>query len=188
VTAQSPAVFLDRDGVINVDRPDFVKSWDEFGFIPGALEALAVLSETPYKIVVITNQSGVGRGLLSEATLEQMHARMTERVHAIGGRIDALYYCPHAPNEGCDCRKPKARLFLEAARDLDLNLQMSWAIGDSYRDIRAANEAGVQAILLDRALPDQSAVPASSLQFSRATDLFEAVRIIQNSIIDCAKK
>jgi histidinol-phosphate phosphatase family protein len=183
VNAKSQAVFLDRDGVINRDRPDFVKSWEEFEFLPHCLEALAALSRTPYKIVVITNQSGVGRGLLTERTLEQMHAQMIDRVRASGGRIDAIYYCPHAPSIGCDCRKPATGLFLEAARDLNINLTLSWAIGDSHRDAQAANRAGVQAILLDRILPDHSAVPASPLQFVRAADLLEAVRIIQNSSI-----
>jgi D-glycero-D-manno-heptose 1,7-bisphosphate phosphatase len=180
---ESRAVFLDRDGVINADRPDFVKSWEEFEFLPDSLEALAVLSQTPYKIVVITNQSGVGRGLLSERTLERMHARMIDRVRASGGRIDAIYYCPHDPGVGCDCRKPATGLFFDAARDFDINLTLSWAIGDSHRDTQAANRAGVQAILLDRMLPDQTAVPGSALQFVRAINLFDAVRIIQNSAI-----
>ena len=180
---KTQAIFLDRDGVINRDRPDFVKSWDEFEFLPQSLEALAALSRTAYKIVVITNQSGVGRGLLTQKTLEGMHARMIDRVRASGGRIDAIYYCPHAPSVGCNCRKPAVGLFLDAARDLDIDLAFSWAIGDSYRDAQAANRAGVQAILLERILPDPSVVPASPLHMIRATDLFDAVRIIQNSSI-----
>ena len=183
MSVKSQAVFLDRDGVINRDRPDFVKSWEEFEFLPHSLEALAALSRTPYKIVVITNQSGVGRGLLTERTLEQMHARMLDRVRANGGRIDAIYYCPHAPSVGCDCRKPATGLFLEAAQDLDIDLKWSWAIGDSHRDVQAANRAGVQAILLDRILRDQGSVPALPLQFVRAADLLDAVRIIQKSSI-----
>ena len=178
---ESRAVFLDRDGVINADRPDFVKSWEEFEFLPDSLKALAVLSQTSYKIVVITNQSGVGRGLLSEKTLEQMHTRMIDRVRASGGRIDGIYYCPHAPSVGCDCRKPSAGLFFEAARDFEVNLTSSWAIGDSDRDVRAASRAGVKAILLDRILPDPSAMTISPLEFRRASDLLAAVRIILNS-------
>ena len=135
------AVFLDRDGVINMDRPDFVKSWEEFEFLPGSLEALAALAGTSYKIVVITNQSGVGRGLLTQETLDQMHARMAERIRASGGRIDAIYYCPHVPEAGCDCRKPAIGLFVKAARDLDIDLTSSWAIGDRYRDAQAAHQA-----------------------------------------------
>ncbi len=163
---QARAVFLDRDGVINRDRPDFVKSWEEFEFLP-----------------VITNQSGIGRGLLTEETLEQMHAQMIDQVRASGGRIDAIYYCPHVPNVGCECRKPATGLFFEAARDLNIDLATSWAIGDSHRDAQAANRAGVQAILLNRILPDQSAVPASPLRFVRAADLLDAVRIVQDRSI-----
>jgi len=183
VSVQARAVFLDRDGVINRDRPDFVKSWEEFEFLPHSLDALAALSETPYKIVVITNQSGIGRGLLTEETLEQMHAQMIDQVRASGGRIDAIYYCPHAPSVGCECRKPATGLFFEAARDLNIDLATSWAIGDSHRDAQAANRAGVQAILLNRILPDQSAVPESPLEFVRATGLLDAVRIIQDRSI-----
>ena len=181
MSVKSLAVFLDRDGVINRDSPEFVKSWEEFEFLPRSLEALAILSGTPYKIVVVTNQSGLGRGLLTEETLKQMHTRMIDRIRASGGRIDAVYYCPHAPDLGCECRKPAAGLFFEAARDLEINLALSWAIGDSHRDTEAAQRAGIQAILLERGLPDHSGVSASSVKFVRATDLFDAVRIIQSA-------
>jgi histidinol-phosphate phosphatase family protein len=173
-----PAVFLDRDGVINADRLDYVKSWEEFQFLPCSLEALAALSKARYRIVVITNQSAVGRGLLTEAALQQIHTRMIERVRATGGRIDAVYYCPHTPNARCYCRKPAPGLFLEAARNSGIDLTSSWAIGDSHRDVEAANRAGVQAILLDRSLPDASATDASPGRFLRATDLLDAVRIV----------
>ena len=178
---KSQAVFLDRDGVINRDREDFVKSWEEFEFLPHALEALAALAQTPYRIVVLTNQSGLGRGLLTERALQQIHAKMIDRINECGGRIDAIYYCPHRPDAGCDCRKPSAGLFFEAARDFEVNLTSSWAIGDSGRDVRAASRAGVKAILLDRILPDPSAMTISPLEFRRASDLLAAVRIILNS-------
>ena len=184
MSGKSQAVFLDRDGVINIDRADFVRSWQEFEFAPRALEALAVLSQTPYKIVVITNQSGVGRGLLTQGTLDEMHARMMDRVRASGGRIDAIYYCPHAPSAGCECRKPAPGLFVAAAKDLAISLASSWAIGDRVRDAEAAHRAGVPAILLDRTLPDDSGVPTSPLQFVRAADLFAAVRIILDRSIE----
>jgi histidinol-phosphate phosphatase family protein len=174
----SPAVFLDRDGVINRDRADFVKSWEEFEFLPHSLDALAALARTPYKIVVVSNQSGVGRGLLSEATLQHMHAQMLARIRESGGRIDAIYYCPHAPDAGCDCRKPSPGLFLQAARDMNLDLASSWSIGDSHRDAQAAHRAGVRSILIDRSLPDPTAVPDPPLDFHRATDLPAAVRIV----------
>jgi D-glycero-D-manno-heptose 1,7-bisphosphate phosphatase len=177
---KAQAVFLDRDGVINSDRSDFVKSWEDFEFLPSSLEALATLSQTPHRIVIITNQSGVGRGFLTEAELQQIHARMIDRVCASGGRIDAVYYCPHLPDAGCGCRKPAPGLFFEAARDFAIDLTYSWAIGDSARDVEAANRAGVQAILVERSLPDPSTTPAS-LESLRATDLLDAVRIVLNT-------
>jgi D-glycero-D-manno-heptose 1,7-bisphosphate phosphatase len=178
------AVFLDRDGVINSDRSDFIKSWDEFEFLPTSLDALAVLARSPLKILVVTNQSGVGRGLLTEVTLQQIHARMIDRVRDFGGRIDAVYYCPHLPDANCACRKPSPGLFFEAARDYGINLTSSWAIGDRHRDVQAANRAGVNAILVSRVLPDPSAAPASTLKFLRAADLSDAVRIVLNSCDD----
>lgn len=177
----APAVFLDRDGVINRDRSDFVKSWDEFEFLPHALEALRILSQTPYAIIIVSNQSGIGRGLITEETLRDMHRRMMDRIHAEGGRIDAIYYCPHAPEAGCACRKPAAGLFWQAARDLNLDLAASWAIGDSYRDAEAANRAGVRAILLDRSLPDHSAIPEAPVEAQRTTDLLSAARVITSA-------
>lgn len=181
MSVKSQAVFLDRDGVINKDREDFVKSWEEFEFLPHALEALAALAQTPYRIVVLTNQSGVGRGLLTEKALQQIHAKMIDRIHESGGRIDAIYYCPHKPDAGCDCRKPSAGLFFEAARDLDVNLKSSWAIGDSHRDVHAASRAGVKAVLLDRLLLDPSVMANPPPEFHRASDLLDAVRIILNT-------
>jgi D-glycero-D-manno-heptose 1,7-bisphosphate phosphatase len=176
--AKSPAVFLDRDGVINRDRADFVKSWEEFEFLPRSLEALAALARTPYKIVILTNQSGVGRGLLTETALQQMHAKMLDCIHESGGRIDAIYYCPHAPDAGCDCRKPSPGLFFQAARDLNLDLASSWSIGDSHRDLQAAHRAGVRSILIDRILPDPTATPDPPLDIHRAPDLLAAARLI----------
>jgi D-glycero-D-manno-heptose 1,7-bisphosphate phosphatase len=173
-----PAIFLDRDGVINSDRIDFVKSWEEFEFLPFSLEALAALSKTRYWIVVVTNQSGVARGLLTETELQQIHTRMIDRVRASGGRIDAVYYCPHSPDAGCSCRKPAPELFFKAARESGLDLTSSWAIGDSRRDVEAASRAGVRAILLDRSLPDASASAHFPYRFLRATDLLDAVRLV----------
>ena len=171
------AVFLDRDGVINKDRPDYVKSWEEFEFLPGSLEALATLSRTAYAIVIATNQSGVGRGLLTEPTLKEIHARMLDKIRACGGRIDAIYYCPHAPSDDCDCRKPSPGLFLNAARDLRIDLAKSWAVGDSYRDAEAACAAGIRSILVRRMMADRSA-KAASLPSINVETLCEAVGVI----------
>ncbi|MCX6568256.1 MAG: D-glycero-beta-D-manno-heptose 1,7-bisphosphate 7-phosphatase [Candidatus Aminicenantes bacterium] len=142
------AVFLDRDGVINKDRPDYVKSWEEFEFLPGALEAFRVLAAGPRQVVVVSNQSGIGRGLVSRETVDEIHARMTEAVRRSGGRIDAIYYCPHRPDEDCPCRKPRPGLILKAARELDIDLAASWLVGDDLRDLETAVAAGVRPILV----------------------------------------
>jgi D-glycero-D-manno-heptose 1,7-bisphosphate phosphatase len=142
------AVFLDRDGVINKDRPDYVRSWEEFEFLPGVLEALRVLAAGPHQVVVVSNQSGIGRGLVSRETVDEIHARMTEAVRRSGGRIDAVYYCPHRPDEDCPCRKPRPGLILKAARELDIDLAGSWLVGDDLRDLESAVAAGVRPVLV----------------------------------------
>jgi len=148
VSAKTVAVFLDRDGVINVNRDDYVKSWTEFRFLPGALDALSRLAASPAKVIIITNQSAVGRGLLSLDELKQIHATMTEVIQTRGGRIDHVFYCPHHPAEGCDCRKPKPGLLIQAADRLNLDLGRSYFVGDSISDIEAGLTAGCQPLLV----------------------------------------
>ncbi len=142
------AIFLDRDGVINRDRADYVTSWNKFEFLPGVLDALYLLSQMPFLIVVVTNQSAIGRGLVSQAMVEKIHQRMRIAIEQAGGRIDAVYYCPHLPEANCNCRKPKPGMLLRAAVDLDIDLSQSWLIGDSLRDIQASVAVGVQPILV----------------------------------------
>lgn len=143
-----PAIFLDRDGVINENRPDYVKSWEEFHFLPGVLEALRRLSAGSRPVVVVTNQSVVGRGVISPRMLALIHDRMLWEVADAGGRIDALYICPHHPHDGCDCRKPAPGLLRRAAVELGLDLAASVFIGDSFSDVAAARAAGVQPIFV----------------------------------------
>jgi len=142
------AVFLDRDGVINENRDNYVKSLTEFHFLPGALEALALLATTPLAVVVVTNQSAVGRGRMSEATLTAIHDWMLARVRDAGGRIDAVYTCPHRPEDACSCRKPQPHLLYQAAWELGIDLQRSVFVGDSVSDARAARAAGCDFILV----------------------------------------
>jgi D-glycero-D-manno-heptose 1,7-bisphosphate phosphatase len=131
-------IILDRDGVINHDSDEYIKSPEEWVPIPGSLEAIARLHRAGYKIVVATNQSGVGRGLFDMDTLARIHAKMLEAVRAKGGEIDAIFFCPHKPEDNCRCRKPQPGLFLEIAERLKVNLNGVYAVGDTERDVIAA--------------------------------------------------
>ncbi|MBI5938769.1 MAG: D-glycero-beta-D-manno-heptose 1,7-bisphosphate 7-phosphatase [Betaproteobacteria bacterium] len=141
-------VILDRDGVINFDSDQFIKSPDEWKPIPGSLEAIAMLNQAGYRVVVASNQSGIGRGLFEMATLNAIHAKMHKMVAQAGGRIEAIFFCPHPADSHCACRKPKAGLFEEIATRYHTELSNVPAIGDSARDIQAAFEAGAKPILV----------------------------------------
>jgi D-glycero-D-manno-heptose 1,7-bisphosphate phosphatase len=143
-----PAIFLDRDGVINANRADYVKRWAEFCFLPGALTALQTLATLGWPIVVITNQSAIGRGLVTQAAVEQIHQRMIDAIHAAGGRIDALFYCAHHPEDGCDCRKPRPGLLHQAQARLQIDLARSILIGDAVSDLQAAQAVGAFPVLV----------------------------------------
>lgn len=142
------AVFLDRDGVINRNCADHVKSWAEFEFLPGALASLQRLAQLPCLVIVVSNQSIIGRGLVSQAVVDEIHQRMMAEIDAAGGRIDAVFYCPHQPDEGCGCRKPQPGLLLQAARELAIDLTRSFLIGDAESDVRAAQAAGCLPLLV----------------------------------------
>jgi D-glycero-D-manno-heptose 1,7-bisphosphate phosphatase len=141
-------IFLDRDGVINRQRPDYVKCWEEFEFLPGALDALRRLAEPGWPVAVITNQSAVGRGLVAAGTVAEIHRRMTAAVAAAGGRIDGVFVCPHRPDEGCTCRKPLPGLLLQAASAFGLRPADCYLVGDAVTDLRAARAAGCRPVLV----------------------------------------
>ena len=135
-------VVLDRDGTINEDRDDFVKSADEWVALPGALEAIARLNHAGWHTVVATNQSGIGRGLFDMAALNAMHAKMNHLLQQAGGRIDAVFFCPHTAEDGCDCRKPLPGLYEQIGERYGVELDQVHAVGDSLRDLQAAAAAG----------------------------------------------
>jgi histidinol-phosphate phosphatase family protein len=140
------AVFLDRDGVINVDRRDYVKSWAEFKFLPQVFEALRLLKKNNLRVVVVTNQSAVGRGLMSISTLRGIHKKMLRAIEKRGGSIEAIYYCPHRPDQRCRCRKPKPGMVLKAKKDIKIDLSRSYLVGDSSKDMDLAQLVGVKGI------------------------------------------
>jgi histidinol-phosphate phosphatase family protein len=139
-----PAMILDRDGVLNKRPPraQYVRSWEEFEWLPGALDALRLLAEAGYRVVVVSNQAGVARGAMTEADLGRIHERMRHEATQAGGRIDAIYYCPHDWDDGCECRKPRPGLLFQAQRDMSLDLTRTPFIGDDERDGEAAELAG----------------------------------------------
>jgi D-glycero-D-manno-heptose 1,7-bisphosphate phosphatase len=141
-------VILDRDGVINFDSPDYIKSPDEWKPIPGSLEAIARLTQAGWQVVVATNQSGVGRGLFEMATLNAIHDKMHRAAGQAGGRIDAVFFCPHKPDDNCGCRKPKAGLYEEIARRFNTSLKGVPGIGDSQHDLDGAAAAGATPVLV----------------------------------------
>lgn len=142
------AIFLDRDGVINQNRDDYVKSWQEFIFLPGSLEGLRKLADFPGPILVITNQSAIGRGIVTADVVDEIHARMLAEIRAHGGRIDEIFVCPHHPQENCLCRKPKPGLLLQAQTRWNIDLSRSWLVGDSATDIQAAHSVNCRPFLV----------------------------------------
>jgi D-glycero-D-manno-heptose 1,7-bisphosphate phosphatase len=143
-----PAIFLDRDGVIIENRADYVKSIDEVHFIPGVLAALAGAARLPCRLVIVTNQSVIGRGLIDLETAGRINEYVVQRLAAAGGRMDGTYVCPHRPDFGCDCRKPAPGLLLQAAAELSIDLAASVMIGDALSDVLAGQRAGMRAILV----------------------------------------
>lgn len=141
-------VILDRDGVINYDSAEFIKNPDEWQPLPGSMEAIANLNQAGFRVVVATNQSGIGRGLFDMSALNAMHEKMYRLLAQAGGRVDALFFCPHTADANCECRKPKTGLFQEIARRYHIDLKGVPAIGDARRDVEAARTAGALPVLV----------------------------------------
>jgi len=147
-TRAARLIILDRDGVINHDSEQFIKSPDEWRPIPGSLEAIARLNHAGYRVVVATNQSGVGRGLLDMATLNAVHEKMHKALGQAGGRIDAIFFCPHTADSSCTCRKPRAGMLEEIGHRYNVDMKEVPCVGDSLRDLQAAEAVGAQPMLV----------------------------------------
>ena len=135
------AVFLDRDGTIARDVP-YCSRPEDFELLPDAAEGIKLLNEHGFKVVIVTNQSGIARGYFTEVILARIHEKMVTELAEQGAHIDAIYYCPHHPDDNCDCRKPKPKMVIHAAQDLDIDLSQSYVIGDSEIDTELARQAG----------------------------------------------
>lgn len=145
-----PAIFLDRDGVLIENRSDYVRDWSQVHIFSDAIRALSHPSLKMYKVVIVTNQSAVGRGLISLETANEINERLVDQIRAGHGRVHKVYICPHGPDDGCDCRKPRPGLILQAARELSLDLKRSWMIGDAWTDLQAGTAAGLDGTIILR--------------------------------------
>lgn len=171
------AVFLDRDGTININEPEYVHKIKDFKFISEVIFALRKLSKTGYKIIIITNQSGIARGYYNEKDLKILHNWMVSEFKKKDVRIDGIYYCPHGPDDNCSCRKPKPGMLLKAGKDFDLNLSKSWFIGDGSVDIIAGREANLKTIKIGKKMDEKYKLEPNYY----AKNLLEAINIILNN-------
>ena len=176
--SQNRYILLDRDGVINQESDDFIKSPEEWQPIDGSLEAIALLNEHGYKVAVITNQSGVARGLFDDAMLEKIHAKMRRMAAEKGGKIDAIYFCPHGPDDGCTCRKPKPGLLESFAAEKNVSLSGMTVIGDSLRDIQSAQAVGASPILVKTGKGQKTLTDNPDLNIPVFENLYDAAKHI----------
>jgi len=148
VTQAARLIILDRDGVINEDSDEYIKSPEEFVALPGSLEAIARLNQAGYRVLIATNQSGIARGLYDLDTLHRIHEKLHRLLAEVGGTVDAIFFCPHGPDDNCECRKPKPGLLRDIAARLQVSLEGVAAIGDSLRDLQAAQAVGARPLLV----------------------------------------
>jgi D-glycero-D-manno-heptose 1,7-bisphosphate phosphatase len=182
-------IILDRDGVINEDSDEYIKSPNEWHAIKGSLKAIAKLNKAEFKVVVVTNQSGVGRGLFSAQTLAEIHAKMLNKLEKVGGRLNGIYVCPHSPDENCNCRKPNIGLLEEVKAQYSNNFQQAIFIGDTIKEVQAAEKIGCRAILVrtgkgERTLQNH---PELKKTIPIYADLKDAVSAILNKSIPTNK-
>lgn len=172
-------VVLDRDGVINFDSVHFIKSTNEWIPIPGSLEAIALLNQNGYRVAIATNQSGISRGLFDMVTLNAIHDKMHKALGQLGGRVDAMFYCPHSADDNCDCRKPKPGMMEEIGRRFGMDMRGVPMVGDALRDLQAGAVLGMQPILVRTGKGEETlaagGLPEGTLVFA---DLAQAVQHI----------
>jgi len=143
-----PAVFLDRDGVLIENRADYIREWSQVVIFPKTFSALKRIHDAGYKIVIVTNQSAIGRGFISLGTANEINKRLGDLIQENGGQVDGVYLCPHRPEDDCDCRKPKPGMLVRATNELSLDLKRSWLIGDAWSDLVAGQAAHVRRTIM----------------------------------------
>lgn len=165
-------VILDRDGVINFDSDSYIKSPEEWNPIPGSIAAILKLNRAGFIVAVATNQSGIARGLFDNHTLQEIHRKMINAVSEVGGRIEAIFYCPHSNTENCNCRKPKSGMFESILSRFNISSKNSYAVGDSLRDLQAAEKVGINAPIL--------VLTGKGEKFAKHPDLPKSTLIFKN--------
>lgn len=174
-------VFLDRDGVISKDSPDHIKSWEEFHFLPRSKDAIKLLNDAGFNIILITNQSVIARKMVTKKELEEMHSNMKKEIEQHGGKIKNIYYCPHHPDDGCDCRKPKPGLLKKAIEENDIDGSKSYMVGDRIMDVLAGKSVGCKTIIIPSELGSKELKESTVTPDYIAKDLFDAAEwIIKN--------
>ena len=172
-------VVLDRDGVINVDSVHFIKNTNEWVPIPGSLEAIALLNQSGYRVAIATNQSGISRGLFDMVTLNAIHDKMYRALNTLGGRIDAIFYCPHSADDHCDCRKPKPGMMEEIGRRFGMDMKGVPVVGDALRDLQAGAALGMQPMLVRTGKGEETLAAGNLPEGTRVfANLAEAVQHI----------
>ena len=171
-------VLLDRDGVINYDSDNYVKTPDEWIPIPGSLEAIALLNNHGYKVIVITNQSGLSRGFYNEITLAEIHKKMSALSQAKGGNIEKIYICPHGPDDNCQCRKPNPGMLTDFAKEYNRSLTDIYFIGDKLADIQAALAAGANPILVKTGKGQRTIKNNPDINYPIFENLYDAAKFI----------
>ena len=181
---KKPAVFLDRDGTINIEK-NYLHKIEDWEWIPGAIDAIRMLNEMGFLVVVVTNQAGVARGYYSEHDIKKLHDFISEELKKNYALIDAYYYCPHHPDytkdDVCDCRKPKAGMLEKAIGDLDIDKNLSYIIGDKVTDIEAGNNIGIKAILVSTGYGKDECKNVMHA-YSKQLDLLQAVKFIRHEL------
>lgn len=180
-------VILDRDGVINQDSANFIKSPNEWIPLSGSLEAIALLNQYGYRVALATNQSGIARGLFDMVTLNAIHDKMHRALAMVGGRIDALFYCPHAADENCRCRKPKTGMIVDIGNRFSVELNQVPAVGDSLRDLQAFAQAGCQPILVLTGKGEQTLAASKAPDAAAKGQLLPANTWICNDLNEAAQ-
>ena len=175
-----PAIFLDRDGVLIENRSEYVRDLRDVEFLPGTFEALRCAAALPreFALVIVSNQAGVGKGVIPPEAAEAIQAFVVGEIASHGGRIDRAYFCPHRADENCGCRKPRPGMLLQAARELDIDLAASWMIGDNITDMQAGRAAGARCILVRTGLGAQQPPPDAGAAFTVVDDVRAAIEHI----------